>query len=177
MDQRLAQRLTALITTRYNGRNDDLAIGQRDIARLWCVDERTVKRDMARLRSLGWATVKRQGAGTGALRGSGSRRGRGGRRAGGRAAIGGIVIRAAQDSGIDALAQAQRGIRPVFQNVVEILAAGVHGTDMGLSAPAGLRAAAMAKPPSAFPLQTTGLFSSSSFIRGAPQSRPAFSAG
>ena len=61
-DQRLVLRLMALITTRYNWQNNELAIGQREIARLWCVDERTVKRDMARLRSLGWITVKRPGA-------------------------------------------------------------------------------------------------------------------
>lgn len=61
-DQRLVLRLMALITTRYNWQGDELTIGQREIARLWCVDERTVKRDMARLRALGWITVKRQGA-------------------------------------------------------------------------------------------------------------------
>ncbi|MCZ0964165.1 DnaA N-terminal domain-containing protein [Paracoccus benzoatiresistens] len=61
-DQRLVLRLMALITTRYNWQSDELVIGQRQIARLWCVDERTVKRDMARLRGLGWITVKRQGA-------------------------------------------------------------------------------------------------------------------
>lgn len=60
--QRLVLRLMALITTRYNWQADELSIGQREIARLWCVDERTVKRDMARLRTLGWITVKRQGA-------------------------------------------------------------------------------------------------------------------
>ena len=61
-DQRLVLRLMALITTRYNWQVDELSIGQREIARLWCVDERTVKRDMARLRASGWITVKRQGA-------------------------------------------------------------------------------------------------------------------
>ncbi|MFD2815816.1 hypothetical protein ACFSYD_17875 [Paracoccus aerius] len=61
-DQRLVLRLMALITTRYNWQADELSIGQREIARLWCVDERTVKRDMARLRASGWITVKRQGA-------------------------------------------------------------------------------------------------------------------
>lgn len=60
--QRLVLRLMALITSRYNWQRDELAIGQREIARLWCVDERTVKREMARLRSLGWIEVKRQGA-------------------------------------------------------------------------------------------------------------------
>ena len=60
--QRLTLRLMALITTRYNWQRDELTMGQREIARLWCVDERTVKRDMARLKSMGWIVVKRQGA-------------------------------------------------------------------------------------------------------------------
>lgn len=60
--QRLVLRLTVLITARYNWQADELTVGQREIARLWCVDERTVKRDMARLRQLGWIIVKRQGA-------------------------------------------------------------------------------------------------------------------
>ncbi|WP_405404720.1 DnaA N-terminal domain-containing protein [Paracoccus sp. Ld10] len=60
--QRLVLRLMALITTRYNWQRDELTMGQREMARLWCVDERTVKRDMARLREAGWIVVKRQGA-------------------------------------------------------------------------------------------------------------------
>ncbi|WP_134680327.1 DnaA N-terminal domain-containing protein [Paracoccus ravus] len=60
--QRLVLRLMSLITTRYNWQRDELTIGQREIARLWCVDERTVKRDMSRLKGLGWIEVKRQGA-------------------------------------------------------------------------------------------------------------------
>lgn len=60
--QRLVLRLMALVTTRYNWHRDELTMGQAEIARLWAVDERTVKRDMARLRALGWITVKRQGA-------------------------------------------------------------------------------------------------------------------
>lgn len=60
--QRLVLRLMSLITTRYNWQRNELTMGQREIARLWCVDERTVKRDMARLRALGWIIVKRQGA-------------------------------------------------------------------------------------------------------------------
>ncbi len=60
--QRLVLRLMALITTRYNWQRDELAVGQREIARLWCVDERSVKREMARLRALGWVVVKQQGA-------------------------------------------------------------------------------------------------------------------
>lgn len=60
--QRLVLRLISLITTRYNWQRNELTMGQKEIARLWCVDERTVKRDMARLRALAWITVKRQGA-------------------------------------------------------------------------------------------------------------------
>ncbi|WP_298975321.1 hypothetical protein [uncultured Roseobacter sp.] len=61
-DQRRALRLMTLITARYNWARDELAVGQREIARLWSVDERTVKREMALLRSKGWLVVKRQGA-------------------------------------------------------------------------------------------------------------------
>ena len=59
--QRLVLRLMSLITTRYNWQRNELTMGQKEIARLWCVDERTVKRDMARLRALGWLLVKAQG--------------------------------------------------------------------------------------------------------------------
>lgn len=61
-DQRLVLRLITLMTARYNWARDELAVGQREIAQLWSVDERTVKRDMAKLRGMGWLVVKRQGA-------------------------------------------------------------------------------------------------------------------
>ncbi|TMM50563.1 hypothetical protein [Sulfitobacter sabulilitoris] len=61
-DQRRVLRLLTLITARYNWAADELAVGQREIARLWSVDERTVKREMAHLRAAGWLVVKRQGA-------------------------------------------------------------------------------------------------------------------
>lgn len=61
-DQRLVLRLITLVTARYNWGRDELAVGQREIARLWSVDERTVKREMAKLRGCGWLVVKRQGA-------------------------------------------------------------------------------------------------------------------
>ena len=61
-DQRLVLRLITLVTARYNWARDELAVGQREIARLWSVDERTVKREMAKLRGHGWLVVKRQGA-------------------------------------------------------------------------------------------------------------------
>lgn len=60
--QKLVMRLMALITTRYNWQRDELSMGQADIARLWSVDPRTVKREMARLKALGWLVVKRAGA-------------------------------------------------------------------------------------------------------------------
>ncbi len=60
--QRMVLRLMTLITARYNWTRDELAVGQREIARLWDCDERTVKREMARLRAMGWLTVRRQGA-------------------------------------------------------------------------------------------------------------------
>ncbi|APG48910.1 DnaA N-terminal domain-containing protein [Phaeobacter porticola] len=60
--QRLVLRFMTLMTARYNWQRDQLAVGQREIARMWSVDERTVKREMAKLRALGWLLVKRQGA-------------------------------------------------------------------------------------------------------------------
>ena len=60
--QRRVLRMMSLITTRYNWQRDELSMGQAEIARLWSVDERTVKREMARLRANGWLLVKRQGA-------------------------------------------------------------------------------------------------------------------
>ena len=56
--QRLSLRLMVLITARYNWRLNELSMGQREIARLWAVNERTVKREMAKLRNLGWLSVK-----------------------------------------------------------------------------------------------------------------------
>lgn len=60
--EKLVLRFLTLITARYNWQRDELAVGQREIARLWHVDERTVKREMAKLRGRGWLVVKRQGA-------------------------------------------------------------------------------------------------------------------
>lgn len=61
-EQRRVLRLITLVTARYNWARDLLAVGQREIAALWSVDERTVKREMAQLRARGWLVVKRQGA-------------------------------------------------------------------------------------------------------------------
>lgn len=60
--QKRVLRLMTLVTARYNWTRDELAVGQREIARLWSVDERTVKREMAKLRAQGWLEVRRQGA-------------------------------------------------------------------------------------------------------------------
>lgn len=60
--QRSILRVIALITTRYNWRSNELSIGREEIARLWSVNERTVKREMAKLRTMGWITVKRPAA-------------------------------------------------------------------------------------------------------------------
>jgi DNA-binding transcriptional MocR family regulator len=42
-------RLIAVVTARYNWRLDEFSVGQRDLARIWSVDERTVKREIKRL--------------------------------------------------------------------------------------------------------------------------------
>jgi len=60
--QRLVLRLITLITARYNWARNELSIGQREIARLWSCDERTVKRELAKLRADAWLSVLRQGA-------------------------------------------------------------------------------------------------------------------
>lgn len=60
--QRRILRLMTLITARYNWQRDELAVGQREMARMWFVDERTVKREMAQLKAMGWLVVRRQGA-------------------------------------------------------------------------------------------------------------------
>jgi hypothetical protein len=61
-EQRMVLRLITLVTARYNWARDELSVGQREIAQLWSCNERTVKREMAKLRGLGWLVVKRQGA-------------------------------------------------------------------------------------------------------------------
>lgn len=60
--QKRVMRIMALVTARYNWQRDELCIGQREIARLWSVNERTVKREMATFRSMGWLVQKRKGA-------------------------------------------------------------------------------------------------------------------
>lgn len=60
--QRRVLRLITLITARYNWARDELSIGRSEIARLWSVDERTVKREIGALKALGFIGVKRPGA-------------------------------------------------------------------------------------------------------------------
>ena len=60
--QRLSLRFITLIVARYNWATDELAVGQREMAALWAVDERSVKREIARLRALGWLTCRRPAA-------------------------------------------------------------------------------------------------------------------
>ncbi len=60
--QRLVLRFMTLIVARYNWQSDELSIGQTEIAMLWSVDQRTVKREMARLREMGWLVQKRAAA-------------------------------------------------------------------------------------------------------------------
>lgn len=54
-------RLTSLITARYNWRNDELSMGQREMAALWGVGERTVKREIKRWLSTGLLICRRAG--------------------------------------------------------------------------------------------------------------------
>lgn len=54
-------RLIALVTARYNWRLDEVSIGQVDLARMWSVDVRTVKRELQRLAGHGLLTIKRAG--------------------------------------------------------------------------------------------------------------------
>ncbi|MGR3805109.1 hypothetical protein [Marinibacterium profundimaris] len=57
--QRMVLRVMILVTTRYNWQSGELSIGRAEIARLWSVDERTVKRELAKLRAAGWLRIKR----------------------------------------------------------------------------------------------------------------------
>lgn len=54
-------RLIALVTARYNWRADEVSVGQRDMARMWSVNERTVKREIKRLTQAGLLICKRSG--------------------------------------------------------------------------------------------------------------------
>jgi hypothetical protein len=57
----LAHRLTVLIVARYNWAADELSVGRQQLAELWNVDERRVKRLVAELKKHGILTIKRAG--------------------------------------------------------------------------------------------------------------------
>lgn len=57
VEARLALRLSLLITARFNWRKGVFAVGQKELARIWGVTERTVKREMGELRTRGWIEV------------------------------------------------------------------------------------------------------------------------
>lgn len=54
---RLALRLSLLITARFNWRQGTFAVGQREMARMWGVTERTAKREISEMRARGWISV------------------------------------------------------------------------------------------------------------------------
>lgn len=54
-------RLISIITARYNWQLDELSVGQKALAKMWSVDERTVKREIKRLVDCGLLNKKRQG--------------------------------------------------------------------------------------------------------------------
>ncbi len=56
-----ALRLIALVTARYNWRIDELCVCQRDMARMWGVTERTVKREVKAWIEARWLNCVRQG--------------------------------------------------------------------------------------------------------------------
>ena len=59
---RLAGRLSLVITARFNWRLGVFTVGLTELARMWGVTERTAKREMAQMRSLGWISVERPAA-------------------------------------------------------------------------------------------------------------------
>lgn len=56
---RLAQRLTLVITARFNWRSETFAVGLRELAQMWGVSDRTAKRELALMRAKGWILVYR----------------------------------------------------------------------------------------------------------------------
>ena len=54
---RLSVRLSIVITARYNWQSARFNVGQRELARMWGVTERTAKRELAQMRSLEWIRV------------------------------------------------------------------------------------------------------------------------
>ncbi len=58
VESRLSLRLSLLITARYSWRAGTFAVGQREMARMWGVTERTAKREVARMRAMGWIDLR-----------------------------------------------------------------------------------------------------------------------
>ncbi|MEM9700709.1 MAG: DnaA N-terminal domain-containing protein [Pseudomonadota bacterium] len=59
--QASTSRLILLITARYNWRLDEFCVGQRDLAKMWNVTERTVKREIRYWLEMRLIICKRQG--------------------------------------------------------------------------------------------------------------------
>ena len=57
VEARLALRLSLLITARFNWRKGVFSVGQKELARMWGVTDRTVKREMSQMRARGWIEV------------------------------------------------------------------------------------------------------------------------
>ena len=60
-EQTSLMRLCALITARYNWRIEEVSVGHAELARLWGVNDRTVKREMKRLMGMGVLACIRPG--------------------------------------------------------------------------------------------------------------------
>lgn len=60
-DHLATSRLIAVVTARYNWRLDEFCVGQRDLAKMWNVTERTVKREIKHWITTGLVICKRQG--------------------------------------------------------------------------------------------------------------------
>lgn len=59
--QRRILRLMTLITARYNWAQDEVTVGRTEMARLWGVTERQVKRELGMLKASGFLELKRAG--------------------------------------------------------------------------------------------------------------------
>ena len=62
VEARLALRLSLLMTARFNWRSGSFAVGLQQLGQMWGVTERTAKREMAAMRTLGWIAVTRPAA-------------------------------------------------------------------------------------------------------------------
>jgi hypothetical protein len=60
-EQTSLMRLCLLVTARYNWRLEEVSVGHDELARLWAVNARTVKREMKRLMNMGMVQCVRPG--------------------------------------------------------------------------------------------------------------------